>query len=105
MRARDWIPVLVLAALCAAMFFVPSAATVVRDDGASMRAKVVSVDDSQVSLAGLVEYGTQHLEVEMLEGPAKGRRFPSSRIPGRQTSLLFPPQRAEARNAYIHGSG
>ena len=75
MRARDWIPVLVLAALCAAMFFVPSAATVVRDDGASMRAKVVSVDDSQVSLAGLVEYGTQHLEVEMLEGPAKGRRF------------------------------
>ena len=57
------------------MALAPSAATVVRDDGVSMRARVVSTDDSQVSLAGLVEYGTQHLEVEMLEGPAKGSRF------------------------------
>ena len=75
MRPRDWIPSAVLAALCAAMALAPSAATVVRDDGVSMRARVVSTDDSQVSLAGLVEYGTQHLEVEMLEGPAKGSRF------------------------------
>ena len=75
LRPRDWIPSAVLAALCAAMALAPSAATVVRDDGVSMRARVVSTDDSQVSLAGLVEYGTQHLEVEMLEGPAKGSRF------------------------------
>ena len=75
LRLRDWISPVVLCALCVAMLFAPSAATVVRDDGASMRARVVSTDDSQVSLAGLVEYGTQHLEVEMLEGPAKGRRF------------------------------
>lgn len=74
-RLRDWLPAAVLAALCVAMAFMKPAATVVRDDGASMRAKVVSADDSQVALAGLVEYGTQHLEVEMLEGPAKGRRF------------------------------
>ena len=75
MRARDWVPSAFLAALCAAMAFAPPAKTVVRDDGVSMRSRVVSVDDSQVSLAGLVEYGTQHLEVEMLEGPAKGGRF------------------------------
>ena len=75
MRPRDWIPSAVLAALCVAMALAPSAATVVRDDGLSMRARVVSTDDSKVSLAGLVEYGTQHLEVEMLEGPAKGSRF------------------------------
>ena len=74
-RTGSWAPVAVLTALCAAMLFAPSAKTVVRDDGMSMRSMVVSVDDSQVSLAGLVEYGTQHLEVEMLEGPAKGRRF------------------------------
>ena len=72
---REWSPVAVLAALCAAMLFAPSARTVARDDGACLRAKVVSVDDSQLTLAGLVEYGTQRLEVEMLEGPAKGRRF------------------------------
>ncbi|MBO7683458.1 MAG: YibE/F family protein [Kiritimatiellae bacterium] len=75
LRARDWIPPAVLAALCAAMALAPSAATVARDDGSSMRARVVSADDSHVSMAGLVEYGTQHLEVEMLEGPARGRRF------------------------------
>ena len=74
-RVREWLPVAVLSALCAAMAMVPSAATVVRDDGEFFRAKVVSVDDSQLSLTGLVEYGTQHLVVEMLEGPEKGRRF------------------------------
>lgn len=36
---------------------------------------MVEVDDSQLSVAGLVEYGTQRLVVEMLEGPARGRRF------------------------------
>lgn len=74
-RLGDWATVAVLAALCAAMAFAPSAEKVVRDDGLSMRAKVLSVDNEQVSMAGLVEYGTQHLEVEMLEGPAKGGRF------------------------------
>lgn len=75
MRVRDWTAAAALAALCVAMLFAPSPAKVVRDDGASARARVVSVDDSQVSMAGLVEYGTQRLEVEMLDGPAKGRRY------------------------------
>ena len=74
-RLGDWATVAVLAALCVAMAFAPSAEKVVRDDGLSMRAKVLSVDNEQVSTAGLVEYGTQHLEVEMLEGPARGGRF------------------------------
>ena len=74
-RLGEWLSVAVLAALCAAMVAAPSAKTVVRDDGESLRAKVVSVDDSQLTLTGLMEYGTQHLVVEMLEGPAKGRRF------------------------------
>ena len=74
-RVRDWAPAAALAALCAAMALAPQVESVVRDDGVSMRAKVVSVDNGQVSTAGLVEYGTQHLEVEMLDGPARGRRF------------------------------
>ena len=67
--------VAVFAALCAALVFAPPAATVAHDDGRPVRARVVSVDDGQLTMAGLVEYGTQQLEVEMLEGPAKGGRF------------------------------
>ena len=72
---REWAPVAVLAALCAAMAFVPPAAPVASDGGRHMRARVVAVDNADIVFAGLVEYGSQHLEVEMLEGPAKGRRF------------------------------
>ena len=75
MRKRDTIPVLVLAAVCVALGFVPSTKTVARDGGRSVRAKVISTDESQVQLTGLLEYGTQRLEVEPLEGPGKGRRF------------------------------
>ena len=75
MRKRDLVPTAVLAALCVAMAFVPSAENVVCANGTSMRAKVVAVDDSQLRLTGLVEYGSQRLEVELLEGPAAGRRF------------------------------
>ena len=75
LRFGEWLPAVVLAALCAAMAAAPSAETVAHDAGTCLRAKVVEVDDSQLSMAGLVEYGTQRLEVEMLEGPARGRRF------------------------------
>jgi uncharacterized membrane protein len=57
------------------MAFVPPAAPVASDGGQHMRARVVAVDNADIVFAGLVEYGSQHLEVEMLEGPAKGRRF------------------------------
>ena len=76
MRARDVIPVCVLAALCVAMGFIPSAARVADvHGGVSMRARVTETDESQVALTGQIEYGTQQLKVEMLEGPAKGRTF------------------------------
>ena len=75
MFRRETVSVGVLAALCVALCFVPSAAKVVHETGTSLRARVVETDDSQLTLTGLVEYGTQHLTVELLEGPAKGRRF------------------------------
>ena len=73
--ARQVLEVAALAALCVALAFVPSPARLAHDGGASVRARVVSVDDSQLTLTGCVEYGTQHLRVELLEGPAKGRLF------------------------------
>jgi uncharacterized membrane protein len=75
MRKRDCIPALALALLCAAMWFMPSVRPIARDDGEPVRARVVSVDDGSVALTGMLEYGTQYLEVELLEGPAAGRRF------------------------------
>lgn len=73
-RKRDWLPVLVLAVLSAALWLVPSAPTVVDDGGTLLRARVVEVDDSAVELTGVLEYGTEKLVVELLEGEAKGRR-------------------------------
>jgi len=73
MRKRSWLPVVVLALLCVAMGFVPSPFPLACDAGSSRRARVLSVDDSQLTLTGLVEYGTEHLKVELLDGPDAGK--------------------------------
>jgi uncharacterized membrane protein len=75
MRKRDCIPVSALALLCAVMWFGPSVEPVANDSGEPVRARVLSVDDSSVTLTGMLEYGTQHLEVELLGGPAEGKKF------------------------------
>ncbi|MBO7721087.1 MAG: YibE/F family protein [Kiritimatiellae bacterium] len=75
MNAVRIAPLGVLAAACAAMWLLPPAAGVANDGGVRMRAKIAAVDNSALKLTGLLEYGTQGLEVEMLEGPARGERF------------------------------
>ena len=75
MKRREVIPTVALAALCAAMCMVPPVRPVTDDGGMPVRARVVSVDDRDIMLTGALEYGTQHLEVELLGGPQAGRRF------------------------------
>ena len=75
MKGRNVIPVAVLAALCAAMWFLPAVRPVANDGGEPVRARVVAVDNSDLMLTGFIEYGTQNLEVELLGSPAAGRRF------------------------------
>ena len=77
MRKRDVIPLAVLALVCAALWFAPGPRPVVSgaDEGTFVRARVLETDDSNVMKAGLLNYGTQRLEVEVLEPPAEGRRF------------------------------
>ena len=77
MRKRDVIPLAVLALACAALWYVPGPrpAASDADDGAHVRARVTEVDNSRVTKTGLLDYGTQQLAVEVLEGPAKGRTF------------------------------
>ena len=77
MRKRDVIPLAVLALACAALWYVPGPrpAASDADDGAHVRARVTEVDNSRVTKTGLLDYGTQQLTVEVLEGAAKGRTF------------------------------
>ena len=54
MKRGDVIPVLALAALCAAMWFVPAAHPLADDGGEPVRARVVDVDDSTLTFTGLI---------------------------------------------------
>ena len=101
MGKRDWMPVPVLAALCVAMMFAPTAERVVSDGGETVRARVVSVDDSKLVYTGLVRYGTQYLEVEVVSGPAAGTRprraaaqRGTARPPGTAATAPRPPRAA-----------
>ena len=75
MRLRQHIATVVLATVCMGLWLLPPARPLADDGGETVRARVVSVDDSALTLTGLLEYGTQHLEVELLGGPAEGKRF------------------------------
>ena len=75
MKKREGLAAALFAVLSAALVFLPSPRRVVNDGGEACRARVVSTDDSRLEMTGLVEYGTQLLEVEILSGPGKGRRF------------------------------
>ena len=75
MRARDAIPLFVLALACFALWQVPGPRPVAPDEGSFTRARVLETDDTMVAQLGLINYGTQKLAVEILDGPAKGRTF------------------------------
>jgi uncharacterized membrane protein len=75
MRKIDYIPTLALALLCAVMWFMPSAHPIADDGGKPVRARVLSVDDSSISLTGMLEYGTQYLQLEILDGNESGKRY------------------------------
>lgn len=78
MKRRDYLAGVFLAVLTAAMAFVPSAEIVSYDCGSAYRAKVLSVDDSLLTTTGPLEYGSEKLVVELLDGPMKGRRMNAS---------------------------
>ena len=45
-----------------------------------VRARVVAVDDSNLTTLGFVRYGTQSLEVEVLDGPHAGEQFHAGNV-------------------------
>lgn len=74
-RLREVVAILLLAACCAALWFVPPPPALAAPAGTAVRARVLSVDDSLVETHGFVRFGTQRLDVELLEGPMKGQAF------------------------------
>lgn len=75
MKKLHAIPFVVLVLASAALWFVPGPRRVADDSGRTARAKVTAVDNSDVRKLGLLDYGSQHVTVEILEGPEKGRTF------------------------------
>jgi uncharacterized membrane protein len=72
---RAIVPAAVLAVACAVLWWAPTAESKVDDGVETLSARVVSVDNKALVLTGALEYGTQVLEVELLEGECAGRRF------------------------------
>ena len=76
MRKRIWLPLLVLVLASAGLLALPRARPIAFDGGyRSCRARVLAVDASAVERTGLVDYGTEKLRVELLDGPDRGRVF------------------------------
>ena len=71
----DIATVAVLALLCWAAWLVPAPPRLTAQKGEAVRARVISVDDSGISLVGVLKYGSQTLKAEVLEGRFKGRVF------------------------------
>ena len=69
------VALVLLALVCAALWFAPSPPALLAQEGTPRRARVLSVDDSNLALHGLLHFGTQHLTVGMLEGPHRGKTF------------------------------
>jgi uncharacterized membrane protein len=67
-KKREYVPVVLLAVVCASLWFVPPVETVVDDNAETSAAEVVEVDDSRIEMTGLLEYGTQYLTVELPDG-------------------------------------
>jgi len=75
MRKRTYIPLLVLALASVGLWCVPGVERLTDDTGRTVRARVIAVDTSSVTRLGLLDYGSERLEVEVLDGAFAGRRF------------------------------
>ena len=65
---RAIVPVGVMIAACAGLWFLPGPRHLAEDGGRTVCAEVVETDDSGLSLHGLVEFGTQRLKVRFPDG-------------------------------------
>ncbi len=73
--SQHLIAIAVTCLLSAALLFLPDPPVMNKGEFSVCRARVVRVDDSAVELHGLLKFGSQRLEVEILSGKHRGRKF------------------------------
>ncbi len=74
-RERSWVMLLVFAISCIALWFIPQPDLLAAQTGQRVRARVLRVDNDGLQQHGLIRFGTQRLEVELLDGPLAGNSF------------------------------
>jgi len=84
---QDLIITLVLALCCVVLWFVPSPERLSEDNTVKEHAVVREVDNSDLQLHGLLEYGNQMLKVELRSGPQKGKIFRAENLIRAQMEL------------------
>ena len=72
---REAVFIAVVLAACGALCLAPSTPRLLRQTGETAAARVLAVDNGDLRQHGLVRAGSQLLEVEVLDGKFKGRRF------------------------------
>ncbi|MBE6386260.1 MAG: YibE/F family protein [Lentisphaerae bacterium] len=78
MKLRNFHHLTAIAVTClfsAALLFLPDPPSMNRGDFEVCRAKVLDVDNQDVALHGLLKCGSQRLDVELLSGRHKGKKF------------------------------
>jgi len=68
---RKLVPILVLTLVGAALWFLPGPRGLAAPAGEAVRAEVVEVDNAEIQLHGLIEFGTQKLKVRLADGSVK----------------------------------
>ena len=74
----NWIFLAVTLVCCAALCFLPGPRPLAHQSGTPVRARVLAVDNSRIETHGLLRFGSQQLEVRLLEGAHKGETFRAS---------------------------
>ncbi len=92
-RIRETIAIALLGLCCLALWLVPPPRALASPEGVATRAEVVSVDNSLLEEHDVLKFGTQRLEVRLLDGPRKGQTFRAANELRAQMELdkLFAP--------------
>jgi len=93
LRRREWITIVTLLAVCGGLLLLDLRPARNAEPGTKERARVLSVDNSNLYVTGLLQRGEQNLEVELLSGDRRGQHFRAVNILRAQMELdkIFHP--------------
>lgn len=77
---RDAVMVVVFLLACVALWFLDILHTAPPPEGVKCKARILSVDNTNIITIGLLRKGEQHVRMKVLSGPFKGREFNGTNI-------------------------